>query len=218
LIFVSLVQPRRILPKPAQTRSGRKDNYYPYPGPVFKPSAPARSLVTSRRTVPSSRADREAVHGSVYSGDKGNFYPRPIPEKILSDQEAITRLWALNPNIGDRACMQLLCVGAQPPYSSTPADMRWAAEPMGVVMTATDPPAFNGRWVWRLLGVRGGALAPGMMSPNRHTEFLYIDAVTGAALSRASGPLPEPYRFGDKPSAPRTRLLPRGLRTNPSGP
>jgi hypothetical protein len=38
------------------------------------------------------RADREAVHGQVYSGDGGNFHPRPIPEKILGDQEAITRL------------------------------------------------------------------------------------------------------------------------------
>jgi hypothetical protein len=164
------------------------------------------------------RADREAVHGQVYSGDSSNFHPQPIPEKILSDQEAITRLWALNPNIGDRACLQLLCVGAEPPYTATPETMRWAAEPMGVVMTATDPPAFNGRLVWRLLGVRAGALSQGMMSPNRHTEFLYIDAVTGAPLSRADGPLPEPYRFGDKPGPVRTRLRPPGPPANPAGP
>ncbi len=126
---------------------------------------------------------------------------RPVPGTFLHPDEALERLWKLNPFVPTHEIwLQLAYTGAQYPGSynhseSGPAgdlDARTTVSGFGSMDIALadggqkTPP---NRWVWRMLACRVGHLRGGKADTStHHLEYIYIDAVTGEPLSPAGTP------------------------------
>jgi hypothetical protein len=141
------------------------------------------------------------VGAPLETRQRAAFKSPAAPDKVLTEQEAMKKLWALNPNMGSDANLQLVCAGIDP-TSAFPMGPH-TQERLPMMRNFFDPKELSGRWVWRMIAARAnpGTNGKGEWSEN-HAEFLYMDATTGEVLSAAGGPLNTGHHIADKRDRP----------------
>jgi hypothetical protein len=143
------------------------------------------------------------VGAPLETRQRAAFKSPAAPDKVLTEQEAMKKLSALNPNIGSDANLQLVCAGIDP-TSAFPMGPHTQEHLQGERLF-WDPQALSGRWVWRMIAMRAdagtGTKGQGQWQLN-HAECIYIDALTGEALSPVGGPLNTGNHIADKRDRP----------------
>jgi hypothetical protein len=132
------------------------------------------------------RVEGRKMFNSPYALDASSR-PEALPDGVLSPEEAVRRLWDLAPTVRfDQIYVQLLRPGAEPPVAvnsneePTSYPLYGVLRHLPVKLADDEAHAPKGRVVWRMLAVRDR----NVVVDRAYGTFLYLDAATGAPLSK----------------------------------
>jgi hypothetical protein len=132
------------------------------------------------------RFENNSSHSHPYPLDL-NSSPEALPETVLSPDDALRRLWDLAPTVHDnQVYLQLLRPGIEKPISgagdndATSYPLQSFLQRFPFPLRDNEAQAPKDRTVWRMLAVRDY----NVVADRAYGTFLYIDAASGAPLSK----------------------------------